>query len=212
MTFNKNIMKKIMVIALALMFTGVFSSFGQDNAVKKKNGKWDQSDLTNDIYVSYGTGTVFYFIENDGFTANSLSGTFLIGFARSINKVIAVGFQLSYTNIGRTETPYSYSYPYPTGYHNEMTDNLWQGIANIRFRYINSPSFCMYSGVGMGVTMDYWNKSFESGETTKGQELLPAGQLTLLGFRVGHAFSFFGEFGIGTNSIINAGFSYKFTD
>jgi hypothetical protein len=34
--------------------------------------------------------------------------------------------------------------------------------------------------------------------------------LTLLGFRVGRALSFFGEFGIGTNSIINAGVSYKF--
>jgi hypothetical protein len=94
-----------------------------------------------------------------------------------------------------------------------MTDNMWQGIASVRFRYLNTLSFTMYSGIGMGVTMDYYTKSNTSNSnTSKGQKLLPAGQLTLLGFRVGRSLSFFGEFGIGTNSILNAGISYKFAD
>ena len=204
-------MKKMILIALAVLFTGVASSFGQDKEVKVGQDKKDQLELYNDFYISYGTGTVFYFIPNEGMDANSLSGTFLVGFSRSINKVVAVGFQLSYTIIERSGTEYTYDYLNNTSYKVEMTDHLWQGIANVRFRYLNTPSFCMYSGIGMGVTMDYYQKTDNSGSTKK-QKLLPAGQLTLLGFRVGRAFSFFGEFGIGTNSILNAGVSYKFSD
>ncbi len=204
-------MKKMILITMALLFTGIVSMWGQNKDTDPKIHKNDQSDLYNDFYVSYGTGSIYYFIENSGMKANSFSGTFLVGFSRSLNKVIAVGFQLSYTNIGRSEVVYSGSYSSTST--DNRTDNLWQGIANIRFRYLNKPTFCMYSGIGMGVTMDYYSDSNTSSTTeTKGQRLMPAGQLTLLGFRVGRALSFFGEFGIGTNSILNAGVSYKFGD
>jgi opacity protein-like surface antigen len=202
-------MKKLILLTMAILLTAIASSYGQDKETNVKKAKNDQSNLYNDFYISYGTGTIFYFIDNEGYKANTLSGTFLVGFARSLNKVISVGFQMSYTKIGRSQEMYDYQYP-PTYYNNsEMTDNLWQGLANVRFRYLNKPSFCMYSGMGIGVTMDYYSQTI-SGNTTKYQKLLPAGQLTLLGFRVGRALSFFGEFGIGTNSILNAGMSYKF--
>lgn len=199
---------------MAIILAGAASSSGQEKEVKKNKEKNDQSELVNDFYLSYGTGTIYYFIENDSYEANSLSGTFLAGFNRSLNKVIAVGFQLSYTNISRSRQGYDYSYypPYQD-YTENMTDNLWQGMANVRFRYLNTPSFSMYSGIGMGVTMDYYNQSNTLDNTTsKGQKLLPAAQLTLLGFRVGRALSFFGEFGVGTNSILSAGVSYKFRE
>ncbi|MDP1624054.1 MAG: hypothetical protein Q8M08_17150 [Bacteroidales bacterium] len=202
-------MKRVILLSMMLLFAGVTTMFGQPaEAPIKKN----QTDLFNDFYISYGTGTLYYFIENEGMEAKNLSGTFLVGFSRSINKLIAVGFQLSYTNIDRTGIDYLYSYQQTVSYTNtKMTDNLWQGIANVRFRYLNTPAFCMYSGVGMGVTMDYYHKTVDS-VASNGQKLLPAGQLTLLGFRFGRAISFFGEFGIGTNSILNAGISYKFGD
>jgi opacity protein-like surface antigen len=204
-------MKKLILLSIVLIFTGFTSASAQDKEVAMNKKKNNQAELPNDFFISYGTGTVYYFVENNGMSANSMSGTFLAGFSRSINKVIAVGFQLSYTNIGRSETVSNNSYPNPSYYSNTATDNLWQGIANIRFRYLNTPSFCMYSGIGMGVTMDYYSKT-DNSTTSKGQKLLPAGQLTLLGFRVGRAISFFGEFGLGTNSIINAGISFKFSD
>ncbi len=204
-------MKNLFIVALAFFFTGVLSTYGQENVAKTTPAKKNQSDLPNDLYVSYGTGTIFYFIEREDLKANSLSGTFLVGFSRSLNKVIAVGFQLSYTKIGRSGTSYDYSSSYPNSYTHEITDNLWQGIANVRFRYLNTTSFCMYSGIGIGVTMDFYDETYNNTNST-GQKLLPAGQMTLLGFRVGRALSFFGEFGIGTNSIINAGVSYKFSD
>ncbi len=205
-------MKNILVIAVTLLICSVTFTFGQAQETKTQIQKKDQANLYNDFYFSYGTGTIFFFVNNESLEGQTLSGTFLVGFARSMNKVISVGFQLSYTNIGRTGTDYYYDYNYNQSVSTniEMTDNLWQGIANVRFRYLNKPSFCMYSGIGLGVTMDYYSKTTDGTSTTKGRKLLPAGQLTLLGFRVGRAFSFFGEFGIGTNSIINAGVSYKF--
>jgi opacity protein-like surface antigen len=202
-------MKKLLLVSLVMIFTGIITTFGQDKEITANNKKKRQADLPNDFYISYGTGTVYYFIENNNMKANSLSGTFLLGFSRSLNTVIAVGFQMSYTMIGRSETTYNYAYN--NSYTSDRTDNLWQGIANVRFRYLNTPTFCMYSGVGMGVTMDFYNDTY-NGTNTKGQKLLPAAQLTLLGFRVGRSLSFFGEFGIGTNSILNAGVSYKFSD
>lgn len=211
-TFNIlkiNFMKKPILITLALLLSAVTSMFGQAKGENKSSDKKDQVTLYNDFYVSYGTGSVFYFIDNEGMTANSMSGTFMLGFARSLNNWISVGFQMSYTNIGRSED-YSY-YGDPNASENTMTDNLWQGIANVRFRYLNKPSFCMYSGIGMGVTMDFYHQTYGT-TTDDGQKLLPAAQLTLLGFRVGRALSFFGEFGIGTNYILNAGVSYKFGD
>lgn len=200
-------MKKLIALLLLLAFwmAAPVTTTGQETTgTKKKN----QYDLQNEFSASYGTGTLFYFIENNSMKGNTLSGTFGLNYMRAVNNVIGVGFSVSYTQIGRTE---SVAYYGSTPYTNSMTDNLWQGMAFVRFRYINSPSFCMYSGIGMGVTMDYYNQTIDS-EPASGQELYPAGQLTMIGIRVGRSLAFFGEFGIGTNYILNAGISYKFAD
>ncbi|MFZ4521785.1 MAG: hypothetical protein ACOYNC_08775 [Bacteroidales bacterium] len=209
-------MKKLVLFTMAMIFVGMACTFAQDKEANSPKGKLGQADLANNFYVSYGIGTIYYFIDNENLTANSFSGTFLLGYARSMNKVVSVGFQLSYTNIGRSGNS-DYYYSSQSTYRETMTDNLWQGIANVRFHYVNKPSFSMYSGIGLGVTMDFYKKTINSGsiqsnEVINGQKIFPAGQMTLLGFRVGRALSFFGEFGIGTNSILNAGVSYKFGD
>jgi hypothetical protein len=206
-------MKRLGITAVIILHAWVANVSAQVPDGKPPKEKPDQKVLYNDFYVSYGTGTLYYFIDHMNMQGNTLSGTFQAGYSRSITDLIAVGFQLSYTNIGRTEEVYDYSSSYypPATYNNSMTDNLWQGIAQVRFRYLNKPAFCMYSGIGMGVTMDYYTKNVNNVET-KGQKLLPAGQMTLLGIRAGRVVSFFGEFGIGTNYILNAGVSYKFGD
>lgn len=200
-------MKKFIAVLLLIScwMAAPVSSSAQETTGKQKK---DQADLQNEFAASYGTGTLFYFIENKNMKGNTLSGTFGLTYMRAVNPVIGVGFQVSYTQIGRTE---SVNYYGTAPYTNSLTDNLWQGMAFVRFRYINSPSFCMYSGIGMGVTMDYYSEIVES-TSTSGQELFPAGQLTMIGIRVGRSLAFFGEFGIGTNYILNAGISYKFAD
>lgn len=191
-------MKKLIVIA-GLLLLGMTPVFSQESGSRRQ----EQADLYNEVYVSYGLGSLYYFVNQDEAYSFTTTGTIMAGFTRTINRVIGVGFQVSYGNVVRTKdaTTYSSSYRYD--------DNYWQGIAYVRFRYLNKPMFCMYSGMGIGVTMDYYTESGTS-YNKSGQKLLPAGQMTLLGFRVGRSLAFFGEFGIGTGQIINAGISYKF--
>ena len=193
-------MKKFTLLTVSFVLICMITASAQEKSGKQKN---DQVNLWNDFYISYGIGSVLYFTNQNTDYSKTTTGTFLIGYSRSINRVIAVGFQLSYGNVERTT-----SSNYADSWY-KYNDNYWQGMAGVRFRYLNKSMFCMYSGVAIGVTMDYYSESSLSYIKT-GQKLLPAAQLTLLGFRVGRALGFFGEFGIGTNSIINAGVSYKF--
>ena len=94
----------------------------------------------------------------------------------------------------------------------KITDNYWQGMVNVRFRYVNKPSFCMYSAVGVGVVMNIYYESNSTVTDQKDQQLFPTGQLTFLGVRAGRALGFFFEFGVGTNSIITGGLSYKLVE
>jgi len=190
-------MKKILRTLLTVFLFITLVANAQTKSEEPPRIKADQASLENDFYLSYGLGSMFYITNQNGSNRYHTSGAFIAGYARSMGKIVALGFQASYMSIS-----------YPSG-SLQKVDNYWQGMANLRFRYYNRPSFCMYSGFGIGVTMTY--KSATSSDTGNSyQTYNPAIQATLLGFRVGRAFSFFGEFGIGTNYILNAGISYKF--
>ncbi len=191
-------MKKLTHFTIAFLVLGFFQANAQEQKKSTAPVKANQATLVNDFYISYGFGSL-YFISNQGGGSNSYktSGAVILGYSRSLSMVVAVGFQASFMNISHKSGSSTYE------------DNYWSGLANVRFRYYNRPSFCMYSGVALGIAMDYINENKTSG-TNSYQNYYPAGQLTLLGFRVGRSLSFFGEFGIGTNSIINGGISYKF--
>ena len=194
-------MKNLLSVFLCIMISGG-TAFAQktDTPVKK-----NQFDVQNEFYVYYGIGSLYYYISrnsNSGWSYTTY-GSFIVGYTRSLNKVIGVGFELAYTPISRT-------YNLSTSSNQSTYYNYIQALARIRFQYLNRPAFGMYSGIAIGVTMDYYSETSSSGVTTNKQDLLPAGQLALLGFRVGRGAAFSGEFGIGTLSILNIGFSYKF--
>jgi hypothetical protein len=199
----KNVTLFLLLLTLGAQYDLVAQSEGDIPLTPRK----DQSVLYNDVFAGYGLGSLYFWSNQDDSRSYAAPGTFFIGYQRSLGKVISVGFQASFTPIN-SEYKSTNSYNY---YYSEKTDNYWQGIANIKFSYLNKPMFRMYSGVGLGVTMDYYTETV-NGTTTKGQRLLPAGQMTFLGFRVGRALSGFGEFGIGTNGIIIVGMSYRFSD
>lgn len=194
----------IVIIFLSLLSGIVFAQTGQN----ANQGKKDQIGLLNEVYASYGIGSIFYFInQNNNNSQNSNNsysnfGTIIIGYTRTLNKIIGVGFQLGFA-------PVTIQFSNNDTYTQEV-NNYLQALARIKFQYLNKPTFAMYSGIAIGVTMDYFNQSLKNGTTTKTQKLLPAGQLTLLGFRVGRGVAFCGEFGIGTLSILNLGVSFKF--
>lgn len=205
----------MLISLLSLIQVNVFSqNIATDQKIdeqadtKKAPVKHDQADLANDFYASYGLGSIFYFVNQNTTDERTTSGTFLLGYSRSVTRVIAVGFVMSYGSVYSVSSDAYYDMYTETYYKTSYDHNYWQGIATVRFRYINKPSFCMYSGVGLGVTMDYYTET-NNGVSKKRQRLLPAGQMTLLGFRVGRSVAFFGEFGFGTNQIVNAGISFK---
>ncbi|MEI7661869.1 MAG: hypothetical protein WCK34_06720 [Bacteroidota bacterium] len=206
---------KIKILAvLFLVIAGGLTSSGQQPGAKI-NVKNDQADLCNDFHLSYGMGSLFYWVKHKGLSATGTTGSFMAGYGRSLNEVVTVGFQMSYCHVDRGDQNQLGSGKIidPSSQDKyTVTDNYLQGIAFVRFRYLNRQAFCMYSGVGLGVTMDYCTEN-QSGTTpysVKSHNLLPSIQLTLLGFRVGRALGLFGEFGFGTNAILNAGVSYKF--
>jgi hypothetical protein len=90
-------------------------------------------------------------------------------------------------------------------------DRLVTGIARVSFCYLNKPFVRMYSGIGIGITIDF-GKATVNGVATTERKLWPGGQLTLMGLRFGRAFGGFLEFGFGSYGILNAGLSYKFAD
>lgn len=193
-------MKKITLAILFLfLFSGAAFSQAQQAAAKEKS---HQIDLLNEVYASYGLGSLFYFINQNSSNSYNSPGTFIVGYTRSLNKIIGVGFQLGFT-------PITTQYPLGSSYSKEV-NNYLQGLARVKFQYLNKPVFAMYSGVAIGVTLDYYSETSKGGTTTNTQKLYPAGQLTLLGFRVGRGGAFVGEFGIGTLSILNLGVSFKF--
>ena len=193
-------MKHVIFSILFLVFlSGISFAQTQQTEVKKKK---PQTELLNEVYVTYGIGSLYYYINQGSSNTYTSPGSFIAGYTRTLNKIIGVGFQIGFTPI---------TTQYPTGStYSKDVNNFIQGLARIKFQYLNKPVFAMYSGIAIGVTLDYYSETAKNGTTTSQQKLFPAGQLTLLGFRVGRGGAFCGEFGIGTLSILNLGVSVKF--
>lgn len=181
------------------LLSGTAFTQTQQTAAKEKK---HQIDLMNEVYATYGIGSLFYFINQNSNNSYTSPGSFIIGYTRTLNKIIGVGFQVGFT-------PVTTQFPVGSSYTKEI-NNYFQGLARVKFQYLNKPVFAMYSGIAIGVTLDYYSETSKGGTTTNTQKLYPAGQLTLLGFRVGRTGAFVGEFGIGTLSILNLGVSIKF--
>ena len=216
-------MKKIFILGFVLSMIPFLASYSQkteQDAVKSI--KKDQNKLYNDVYFSYGVGSLYIFTGevNHSYNYNSYYssgntsdvksiGAFSIGYNRMVSRVVMVGFVASYINVNYTGDVTSSEDGSRRATYN---DNLLNGIARITFNYVNKPTVRVYSGVGMGITVDLSNVTVPGMEKETERKILPAGQITFMGVRFGRAFGGFCEFGIGTNSIISAGLNYQFGD
>jgi hypothetical protein len=224
-------MKKTFIILLALIASSPCLNAQTSGTAETKPTKRSQTDMPNDFYAGYGALSIFYFTGrmkhssdyptetsyydgvyyyNTDYTEPTSPGTFYLGFARSLNKVISVGFMFGYQDIKYTET-FKKDYTDTTEYKINASDQLLTGIARVTFCYLNKPSIRMYSGIGIGITIDFGKASGDVDTKTE-RKLWPGGQLTLMGLRFGRAFGGFVEFGFGSYGIVNAGLSYKFAD
>lgn len=196
-------MKRIVLLASCILYLASVS-LGQEAA--KPKVKKNQFDLVNEIYAGYGIGSLLV-ITTSGETSYTRSspGTFFIGYTRFLNPVIGIGFMGAYTSLTRTTTNS------PNGLPKEF-DNYYQAMARIQFNYLRRPSFAMYSGIAIGITYNTHQETNTANIISNSIKYYPAGQLSLLGFRIGRSGAFAGEFGIGTVSILSVGFSYKLGD
>jgi hypothetical protein len=211
-------MKKIILLLLLgtlLVPTQLFSQ------------KTGQDELNNEFYAGYGAGSIYYFTNNihhkdypdyyhdyynyyyNEYESDPQSaGAFFLGYQRKINKVISVGFQFAFMNLHHTAQYYNSDLDSTVGPY-KFTDNLLSGISKINFTYLQLPILQMYSGISIGISVDFGSAEIEGTKYTD-KKLYPAGQITLMGLRVGRAFGGFAEFGFGSNGIINVGLNYKF--
>lgn len=214
-------MKKLFPLLMVFLMMSIFT-FGQDKDLSSPPpSKNTQTLLQNDFYVGYGGFSVFYFtginagsfdlIRTNNLSDEQSAGTFFLGYQRSLNSVISTGFLFGYQNFHRTGLGYVYLSDDNTPQAITVNNDLIMGIARVTFTYLNKPVIRMYSGVGIGLTINLSSVKL-NGQTDHDRKLLPGGQLTLMGLRFGRAFGGFVEFGIGTYGILNAGLSYKFKD
>jgi len=217
-------MKNILIsgIVLSMIFSlAAFSQNIEQNAPKSM--KKEQNKLFNDVSIAYGLGSLYLFTGDvnhsynyedyypNGYSSDIRSiGAFSIGYNRMVSRVVMIGFVASYINVNYSKAIGGYE----GGYQTTATynDNLLNGIARVTFNYVNKPTVRVYSGAGMGITVDLSNVTAPGMNKETERKILPAGQLTFMGVRFGRSFGGFVEFGIGTNSIISGGLNYQFGD
>jgi hypothetical protein len=203
----------LLIICITALSITTVSAQDEDQPVKKTG----QMLLPNEVFLGYGALGLFYWTGrmahssdypseqgNQTFTEPSSAGALEIGYTRNLGRVISVGFLFGIQNFSYTGTT-------PQGVRTEYNDFLAGGMARILFSYLNKPTVNMYSGLALGITMNFGSADQPSGTVTD-RKLFPGGQLTLMGLRFGKALGGFIEFGIGTIGIVNAGISYKFSD
>jgi hypothetical protein len=224
-------MKKLFPLLMVLMLMSILA-FSQNTETSKPPVKNSQASLYNDFYAGYGALSIFYFTgrmkhssdyptetglytyttsSDKRFTEPQSVGTIYLGFARSLNRVVSVGFMFGYQNFHYTGTAHIITNGNDSVLKIINDDRLVTGTARLTFCYLSKPYVRMYSGIGIGLTIDF-GRATVNGEQTTERKLWPGGQLTLMGLRVGRAFGGFLEFGFGSYGIVNAGLSYKFSD
>ena len=223
-------MKKIFVCLLLLCVVFLMQAYSQTGTKQETPpAKRGQNTMFNDLYAGYGAGSIFYFTgrmahssdyptdqySNLTYTDPSSFGTLFLGYQRSLGKVASMGFLFGFQNYsytGKGSTHNYYNGAYDSVVHRiSNNDILLTGIARFLFSYVNKPMIRMYSGIGLGITIDFGKATLDGTDYSE-KKLWPAGQLTLMGIRFGRAFGGFFEFGFGSYGIVNAGISYKFAD
>jgi hypothetical protein len=231
--YKTETMKKTTLITLLLctiFARQAFSQTGTGSDVSSSNSS--QNLMLNEFYAGYGGLSIFYFtgrmMHSNEFTYhyNTINGNHtsivynspeswgnvFLGYSRNLNRVISMGFLFGFQNFSYTGTA-TESNTSQTQHKIEVNDLLFTGVARVLFTYVNKPVIRMYSGVAMGITIDFGKETRDGGQDKYSEKKIwPGGQLTLMGVRFGKAFGGFFEFGFGSYGIINAGISYKFAD
>jgi len=183
-----------------------------------------QNQTRNDVYLAYNYGSLYltnpyashiypgYPVINDRPDDSRSLGGITLGYNRSLSKTVMFGFMLSYENFGSSGT---YD-PDGSGtlYSADISDHVISEMATFTVNYVNKPLVRLYSAAGLGVSMVFSHVQGSSpgalAETDR--QVHFAGQVTLIGLRVGRTVGGFVEIGVGSAAMLSGGISYKFPD
>ena len=192
-------------------------SFIKDTTIVNKPNKTNSVPY-NDFFFGYGILSFFYstghfthynsLVDYSKLSVPRSAGTFFIGYSRSFTRVVSLGLLLGYQSFLMTGSRNKSS----SGTDSvKVYDRLITGIGRFTFCFVKKPIIQLYSGIGVGLTVDV-AKIYIPEKQPSEHKLFWAGQITLLGLRFGRAFGGFLELGYGSLGIVNAGLSYKFKD
>ncbi|MBC7349806.1 MAG: hypothetical protein H5U05_07535 [Candidatus Aminicenantes bacterium] len=185
----------VLILVLALTFSLVSYSYGQQKR--------------HEFSVGYGLVTSSQIAD---ILTNLLVITITIGQATKVDNKYPGAFILSYKYAGRSRLAFGLTFAYdrasgnlamsdtPVGTYSE---NYYTGAVEMDYRFINRKNFCLYSGLGLGLTVRKGTYTYSDTETSSSS--FPVVQVTLLGFRIGDKIALFGEFGGGYKGVFHGG-------
>ncbi len=166
----------------------------------------------NEFSVAYGTVTSSQIVD---ILTNVLLITITIGKAAKVDNEYPGALVLTYKHSGKSRLGFGFTMAVDRARGNlamngvpvgTYTENYYTGALEADFRYINRKNFCLYSGVGVGLTLRKGKYTYS--ETEQSLTLLPAFQVTAIGFRVGDRIAFFGELGGGYKGVLHGGIRF----
>lgn len=138
--------------------------------------------------------------------------TITIGEAAKVDNKYPGAFVLNYKYVGKSRLAFGLTMAIdrasgklaqsgnPVGTY---TENYYTGAVEMDYRFINRKNFCLYSGLGVGLTVRKGTYTYSDTETSTNS--FPVVQVTLLGFRVGDKIALFGELGGGYKGVFHGG-------
>jgi len=136
--------------------------------------------------------------------AEYYTGVYSLNYSYRFNRTVSFGVAFSYAGVTRRYR--SLSDDSSAGGDNRHFISL---LPLLRLYWLNSKFVCLYSSVGLGVTVErdiekFGNRRFVHNET------MFAGQFSPLGLTVGKRLYGFAELGVGTQGVIIGGIGYRF--
>jgi len=200
------------ILILAMVFMGTQGLKAQEKGTSAFNigiGAGSSTEIANDVLD--GIGSIFT-LGNFRYENESYSPVILLGYKYAVIDRLMVGVNLTYQNAKTDRIVSTDAKPVFGDLEGEITDNFYTiGIEGV-YHYISKPSFQMYSGLGIGYTMNtekFVSNADSASDRTDTYGLVPL-QFTFAGFRFGKTIAASLELGFGYKGVLNAGLSYQF--
>ncbi|GAA3942886.1 hypothetical protein [Hymenobacter algoricola] len=159
----------------------------------------------HEAYASYGLmpvqgiGPEIFLIFFGSTVRPDVVGPVGFGYRYFLGKTVALGAEVHYTKVTNT---YSSGFIFNQG---ETIHHYTTLLPRIDFTYVRGQKYQVYSGLGVGVSLEH--ATFENADDRRARL---AWQLTAVGVRVGQAIGGFTEVGVGYNGLVRVGISGKF--